>query len=229
MIPKKRPEEEGPAEDFPDNPEEMNETPEDDTPEEEASEAPEAEAAPEAPMEDAEEPSNVSPEEQQQYDRFVDNCYSVIYDQKTLPKILKSLDATDDPVMNLANTVVTVVDFVEKSARGAKMEISGDVLMHGGAEVMGDLADLAGKVNIHDYSEDEIEAATLRAMDMYREKQRADGTLDINAAKGDVREVMMADREGRLGEVLPGVEERYGVKGKPAGEPPAEEKPQEEA
>lgn len=226
MIPKKRPEEEGPAEDFPENPEQMIE---EQAPEEEASEAPEGDAAPEAAPEDAEEVSNVSPEEQKQYDRFVDNCYSVIYDQKTLPKILKSLDATEDPKMNLANTVVTVIDFVAKSAKGAQMEISGDVLMHGGAEVMGDLADLAGKVKIHDYTDDEIEGATYIAMDLYREMQKKDGTLDINAAKEDVRTVMMAEKEGRMGEVLPGVEERFGVKGKPpADEPPAEEEPAEE-
>lgn len=235
MIKKPRPEEEeGPADNFPENPEEMNEPEgeaegmESEAPNEQEEEAAEGEPAG-APEMDQDEQTNVSPEEQQQYDRFVDNCYAVIYDQKTLPKILKSLDATDDPIMNLANTIVQVVHFVATSAKGAQQQISGDVLIQGGAEVMGDLADLAGKVGIHEYSEDEIEGATYRAMDMYRELQKQDGTLDVNAAKQDMRDIMVADKEGRLGELLPGVDERYGVKQPPQGaEPPAEQPTDEE-
>lgn len=235
MIKKPLPEEEGPAENFPENPEEMNE-PEAEAAGEPAEEAPEGETpegepqgeATGEPVEDDEQ-TNVSPEEQQQYERFVDNCYSVIYDQKTLPKILQSLDATNDPIMNLANTIVQVVHFVATSAKASQTEISGDVLIQGGAEVMGDLADLAGKVGIHDYSDDEIEGATYRAMDLYRELQKQDGSLDINAAKQDMKDIMTADQEGRLGELLPGVDERYGVKKPPAeGEAPPEEMPAEE-
>lgn len=235
MIKKPRPEEEeGPAENFPENPEEMNE-PEGETegmeseaPDEPQEEAAEGEATGSPEMDDDEQ-TNVSPEEQQQYERFVDNCYSVIYDQKTLPKILQSLDATNDPIMNLANTIVQVVHFVATSAKASQTEISGDVLIQGGAEVMGDLADLAGKVGIHDYSDDEIEGATYRAMDLYRELQKQDGSLDINAAKQDMKDIMVADKEGRLDELLPGVQERYGVKKPPAeGEAPPEEMPAEE-
>lgn len=176
----------------------------------------------------AEETSNVSPEEQQQYDQFVDKCYEVIYDEKVIGKVLKSLDATDDPKMNLANTIVMVVHFVAQSAMQAGQQISGDVLMQGGAEVLGDLADLAGRMSIHDYTQEEIDGAAYIAMDMYREKMKADGTLDLEAVKRDAAEIVTADREGRMDDLIPGAEAQFGVKKKDAEDDDPEEEPQDE-
>lgn len=189
-------------------------------------EAPEPEGD-EPPADDmeGEQPSNVSPEEQEQYERFVDNCYSMIYDGKVLPKIIQSLDATEDPKMNLANATVIVVKQVAESASKAGTEISGDILMHGGAAVMEDLADLALKVKIHDYTEGEMEGAAYMAMDMYRQMEEKAGTLDVEASKADMRDVLIADQEGRMDELIPGAQGRFGAKKAP---PDKEEQPEPE-
>ena len=56
------------------------------------------------PTASAEEQPNVSPEEQQGYDEFVNNAFSVIYDKKSLPQILEGLKGDGNPVEGLANT-----------------------------------------------------------------------------------------------------------------------------
>jgi hypothetical protein len=172
-----------------------------------------------APM-DGEEQPNVAPEEQDIYSEFVDKCYLVLYSPKAFKQTIDSLNATDDPKMNLANIVVVAVKHVSDSARKAGKQIPVDVLMHGGKEVMEDMADLSAKVGLHEFTPDELEGAVYIAMDLFREMQKADGTFDEEGAKEDVRTAMMAEREGRLDEVIPGASERAA--------PPAEDEPMEE-
>jgi hypothetical protein len=193
-------------------------------------EAPEGKMPPEGepsmPEGEGEQPSNVSPEEQRQYEMFVDNCYSLIYDKKTIGNVLKSLDATDDPKMNLANTTVMIVKRVADSARQAGQQVSTDVLMHGGAEVLEDLADLAAKMGLHSYTPDEIEGAVYIAADLYRGMAEADGTLDIEGSKRDMAKAIQADQAGQMDAIIPGASARFGAKKEPAepeDEPPVED------
>jgi hypothetical protein len=193
-------------------------------------EAPEGKMPPEGepsmPEGEGEQPSNVTPEEQAAYERFVDNCYSLVYDKKTIGNVLKSLDATDDPKMNLANTTVMIVKRVADSARQAGQQVSTDVLMHGGAEVLEDLADLAAKMGLHSYTPDEIEGAVYIAADLYRGMAEADGTLDIEGSKRDMAKAIQADQAGQMDAIIPGASARFGAKKEPAepeDEPPVED------
>lgn len=185
--------------------------------------------AKDAPIESDGEMSNVTPEEQRSYDRFVDNCFSVVYDQKTLPQILKALDASDDVKMNLANAAVLVVKFVADSARKAGQEISVDVLMHGGKEIIEDLADLAGKVGLHTYTPDELEGAVYIAMDLYRNMAEQDGTLDVEGSKRDMAMALRADQAGTMDDIIPGASARFGAKKPTASDEPTTEEDDEEA
>jgi len=186
--------------------------------------SPDMAAPPAAGAPDEEQP-NVSPEEQQLYEEFVDKCYQVIYSQKTIKPILQALNASDDPKMNLANAVVLVVKFVVDSARKAGKEIPVDVLMHGGKEVLEDLADLCAEMGIHQYTPEELEGAVYIAADLYRGMAEQDGTLDIEGSKRDMAMAVQADREGRMDDIIPGASARFGAKKEPAApeEPPAED------
>lgn len=162
--------------------------------------------------EDGEEQPNVTPEEQAQYDQFVDNAFSLIYDKRSLPNVLKALDGDGNFVDGLAHTTVTIVARVLDSAKQAGQKISGDVVLHGGKEIMEDLADTAGKAGIHDYTQDEIDAAFLRAMDLARERFTQAGDVDTEALKTEFAAVIAADRQGRLEEFVPGAEAFAGRK-----------------
>lgn len=159
----------------------------------------------------SEEQSNVSPEEQRQYDQFIDNALSAIYDDKSLPQIIESLKGDGNPVDGLANTAVTVVVRVEDSAEKAGQELSPDVVFAAGTEILEDLAELAGKAGVHDFTQEELEGATFQAMDLYREMKGRDGGAGRPQIVEDFNQIVALDQAGKLDEVAPGLSARFGA------------------
>ncbi|RJF80958.1 hypothetical protein D3877_12045 [Azospirillum cavernae] len=146
---------------------------------------------------------NVSPEEQAQYDQFMDQAFRLIYDQKSFPQVMKRLVATPDPVEGLAAVVVMVVQRLQDTAKQQGVQLSGDVLYHGGADLLADLADTAEKAGIHTFSPQELEKALYRALDLYRTMGQQSGQLDPRPFQQDWDVLQRADKAGRLDEVLP--------------------------
>ena len=162
-----------------------------------------------APQQAGEGQPNVSPEEQAIYDTFVDNAFSAIYDEKALPQVLKSLEGDGDPIDGLANTAVTTIIRVQDSAENAGQQLTSDVVFHAGAEILEDLADLAEKAGIHTYTTDELEGATFKAMDIYRETKGVDGGTQPQIVE-DFKQIVELDKAGRMDEVAPGLTENFG-------------------
>jgi len=150
---------------------------------------------------------SVSPEEQKQYDQFVKNGMNLIYDEGGLGKIVESLKGGENPIGGLANTLVSVVSRLEDSAEQNKQQISGDVLYHGGVELMEQLAEMAEAAKIHEFSEEDLESALYLALDQYRAMRQEQGKLPEERLKADFQTMLQAENEGRLDEILPGIEE----------------------
>lgn len=159
---------------------------------------------------EGEESSNVTPEEQAQYDQFVANGMQLLYSPQALPRVLQAMQGDGDPVEGLANALVTLVTRLEDSAGKGNAEISGDVKFHGATELLGQMADLAKEAGIHDYSEDEQERALYLALDLYRNARQQQGQLPQEAINQDWQELVQADQQGTIEEVLPGVRELAG-------------------
>ena len=156
---------------------------------------------------------NVTPEEQEQYDAFMQNALEVIYprgeDAQVAPNILNGLKATPDkPLLALANTAVSMVVGLRDSAEKAGNPIGDDVLFHAGADLVAELAEVAEAANIHEFSEEEIENAFYMALDLYRGEAQQSGRIDQEAAKQAIGQVVEADRNGTIEQVLPGISER---------------------
>ena len=160
-----------------------------------------------------EEQPNVTEAEQQIYDTFVDNAFSAIYDEKSLPQIKESLKGAGDPVEGLANTAVSVITRVQDSAEQAGQTLPPDVVFHAGVEILENLADFASKSGIHDYTPEEIEGGTYRAMDIYRENKGRDGGADRPQIVSDFNQIVELDKAGRMDEVAPGLTERFNQQG----------------
>lgn len=159
-----------------------------------------------------------SPEEQAQYEAFVTSGMAMIYPEQTPGEvnaaILSSLrgqfeaealemfaDAqpalTDSPQDSVAATAVLLTVLNEN--RG---EFTDDVVLHGGAAIVEELVEVAEAAKIHDFSEQDMEAITYRAMDLYRiSSPRADPA----ALSEQFKLLMQANEEGNLGAVLPGL------------------------
>lgn len=181
--------------------------------------------APASPMEDAptagpgagEEQPNVSPEEQKEYEQFIDNALSLVYDDKVLPTVLQRLSGGGDPIEGLAAATVLIVDRLEDSAKKAGRQISPDVLMHGGKEILEDLANLAEQAKIHTFTPEEAEGAYYRALDLYRAMKSQSGELDTEGLKQDFSQIVQADQSGQLEELAPGLAEHFAGSGGPGG------------
>lgn len=168
-----------------------------------------------------EEQGNVSPEEQAQYDQFMENALTLIYVQgqdggEVRPEILQALqvqpeegapqEGTPNPaVLALAQTTVTIVSQLDDSAREAGQPVTDDVLYHGGLAVTEELAEVADAAKLYDYTEEDIAGAFAQAVDMYREKAIADGRTDKQTLEGQFNEVNQAEAAGQLDSVLPGL------------------------
>lgn len=162
--------------------------------------------------------ANVTPEEQQQYDTFVKKAADIIYgDGKVRPEILTSLQAAKDApppgeqgkngnpaVLALANTAVQVVQKLDVSAKQANYQITDDVLIHGGTEVIEMLAEVAEAAGLHSYTPDELNGALFQAIDSYRPIAIGEGRTSDATLKGQFNEVLDADSQGKLGDLLPG-------------------------
>jgi hypothetical protein len=172
---------------------------------EEKTQAPPPEAETDAAPEAGDTLEGVSPEEQKLYERVVANAYNLIYDKKSMPEILKSLNG-DIPGEALAMTAATVVKRVADSARENGNPIPGDVLLHAGQEILEELADLQTEAGIADLPPQEVEAAFYKALDLYREMAQADGTLDEGALEQDFKTMVEANAAGELDQVLPGAD-----------------------
>jgi hypothetical protein len=181
--------------------------------------APTAETPANPPSEGgAQSESNVTPEEQAQYEMVMRNALKIIYPEgeeaQISPQVLQALKGSENPQMNLATAAVTLVTQLRDSAKKAGQPISDDVLYHAGSDIVGELAEVAEATKIYDFSEEEIENAWYMALDMYRAAGEQSGDVDSAQLKQSFEELRAADKEGRLDELMPGVSERMkGQKG----------------
>lgn len=175
---------------------------------------------------------NVSPEEQQQYDDFVLSGLALIYDEppkgepqdggqpqgkgQVRPGILKLLDNDPSdlkgilnakeldqfsPLVAIAAATVVVTVEIQKLAKGE--DISDDVVLHGGAAILAELAEIWMRRNKQQLGEDDVHKALAMAADIYREVAADAGLIDENALKDQFADLVKADKEGRLAEVSP--------------------------
>ncbi len=164
---------------------------------------------------------NVSPAEQQIYEQFVNNAFSAIYDEKSLPSIIESLKGDGNPVEGLANTAVGVVVRVQDSAEQSGQALGEEVVFSAGTEILEDLASLSEKAGIHEFTPEELEAAMFQAMDRYRELKGGSDGAAFQGAKEDFNKIVEIDKAGRLDEAVPGLRDKFGGGAAPAGRPGA--------
>ena len=151
--------------------------------------------------------SNVSAEEQEQYDRFVTNGMKMLYDKNAVDKLLQSIEGDGNPVEGLANALVQVVMRLEDSSEQAGEKISPDVLLHGGTELLEQMVDLSEQAGGHKFKEQEVESALYLALDTYRTTRQQQGRLDEEALSADMEQLVQADYKGELDSLIPGIGE----------------------
>ena len=158
-------------------------------------------------MEAGSESENVSPEEQRAYEDFVSNGMTVIYDEKAMPALLQAMASASNPIEGLANALVIVVSKLDTSAKRNNVQIDGEIMMHGATEIAEGLVELAEAAQIHEYTEQDMEAAYYAAVDKYRDTKQKNGELDEEGLTQDFRAMQQANEQGALDQMVPGASE----------------------
>jgi len=167
-----------------------------------------------------------TPEEQDAYEGCVLAGLELIYEGgEARPAILKLLD--DDPsdlkaalgeaypdndanwqgrehilTLAAAATILTL-KVTSQVAEETGERPDGVVIFHAGRALLEELAELSEKAGQRAYDESEIGEAFRVGADLFREAAADSGLIDLDSAKEDWDEVVQADHEGRLGEMLP--------------------------
>lgn len=172
-----------------------------------------------------------TPEEQKQYNDFVNNAQVLAYDEKTQGVVLDAIMGMGDPVMGLANTAATIVLQVEQSAESNGVELAEGVVYNAGAEIVEDLASFVKEAGAHDFTEQEVEAAWFRGIDIYRELKSNAGGIDQDKYQADLAQLIKADQAGQLEQTMPQLTQaaakQQGKAPMPAGQPGAQPGEQE--
>lgn len=121
----------------------------------------------------------------------------------------KTVWQAQQPLFALAATcVVVLLEAVQKTGIMEKApEDAGSIILHAGQEVMEDIAELAQRVGLYDYSEAELAEAFRKGADLYRDAAAEAGLVNMDEAAGEFEQITNASREGRTDELLPGLEE----------------------
>ena len=154
---------------------------------------------------------NVSPEEQAQYDEFVTNAMTIMYEPEIASALVDRIQFDEDPVSGLTDAVVMVINKLQTSAEESGLVLDSDVVQHGALEVIEQLADMIEQLGGHAYSQKELEAATIRAFDTYREQLQSQGKLDPQSMEDDLMTLIDAENAGVLDQVLPGLPSTAGA------------------
>jgi hypothetical protein len=165
-----------------------------------------------------------SPEEQAAYDKFVNNALEVIYPANAQGQMspaivshlqgkfepqLQQLFAQADPpldtsktVDNIGATACLVAMALDASAQQAGHQVPDEIMYHGGAEIVQVLANDGEHFAGFQIDDQGVEQSFYRAVDLFRQLSPR---VDQNQLADEFAKLNQADKEGRLGKVLPGL------------------------
>ncbi len=177
----------------------------------------------EAPEEEMEDGEAATPEEQETYEEFVLSCFALIYERsgekgQVRGNVVKLLDEDPSDLMAVlgsveelqefsapvavAATAVLIASEIVRRAEEEGIALDDAIVFHGGKELVEELVQVSAGLG-KPLDQDETNKAFLMAADLYREVSVADGRVDVEELKAQFEGIVQADKEGRLGEVLP--------------------------
>lgn len=156
----------------------------------------------------------VDPEMQK---KFIANCMDTV--TSTLSQITKMVQDDQDKVDALAHSAVIVVIRVEDSFEKSGGTLSLSMTFNAGAETITDIAEAMDQAGAYTYQDKEIQAAFLKAVDMYRMARQQQGRLDPAMFQQKIAQLKQAEANGTLEKDYPGLAE-FAAKNKPQAQKP---------
>lgn len=145
-----------------------------------------------------------SPKEQQQYETFVSLAILAIYDKKSGPKTVDFLRNATDPVTAVATVSSGIAMRVYQNAKDNNQEISGDVILHAGKEIVETVIDLAERVTGKQFDDAMMEKAFYAAADMFAAEMKRAGVYTDQVAAEDAASLTAMRDSGQLAAITGG-------------------------
>lgn len=142
-----------------------------------------------------------SPELQAQYNRFVGMCLKLLWGEKFLPKVVKMFQKHPNQTDAMASIGAGIAQRIYMEAKKNGHEIPPEVLVHGGWEVMQEIATLAQAAGIKGIEPDEIETAYYLAADKVREALDQAGLIDPQMVQEQSEQVRQMAGDDLIGNV----------------------------
>ena len=171
-----------------------------------------------------------TPEEQQAYDEIMRTALGIIYpggDQagQVSPQIMQNLQGQFDPQImqmfalfeppiaqnqleNLSVTAVMLTIMVEMTLEQGGEQLPDAAVMHAGKDILEELVEVTEASGAGEVEQADMEAALLRAFDIYRQSAPR---VDNEALTAEFGQILDADKSGDLDAVLPGAAEYVGA------------------
>jgi hypothetical protein len=120
----------------------------------------------------------IGPGQQAQLDAYTDNATIVVFSEKSQPAILQSLQAGQDPVANVANTLFLVHGQLESSLAKDGEKMTEITMAIGGAHLTSELIVLAEAAKLYTLDETQKMDAYQKGIMRYFEAGLKDGSID---------------------------------------------------
>jgi len=107
-----------------------------------------------------------SEEEQENYDMIVSRAIKVIHGEGQ-DDILKMMGSSETPAEGMGRVTANVIRVVYQSAKQAKRNITPEVLMYAGMEIIQELSEFGQARGIFEYEDEDDEAAQIQDAGLY--------------------------------------------------------------
>ncbi len=122
--------------------------------------------------------AELGPGQQAQLDNYTDNATIAVFSEESQPAVLQSLQATEDPVKNVASTVLTVHKQLEMGMQKSGEKMSEITMALGASHLTAELIVLADAAGLYKLDEKQKIEAFRRAMMSYFNSGLNDGSID---------------------------------------------------
>lgn len=147
---------------------------------------------------------SASPEEQDIYNRVVSLAMLALYDEKAMPEIVNLLKASDDPATEVGNVVANIAMKVFTFAKESGTVVPGEVMMHAGAEITEQVAEVAERVGVP-IDEAALEQSFYAALDAYRVMAQEQGDYSDETVQQDMAGLKQMDQDGTIDRLMQSV------------------------
>jgi len=115
------------------------------------------------PMDQPGQETQVPPEMQEQFDLFVINAINVVHDKTVSEGILTRILHNENRLEAIAEATVDITMRLADSAEGEGLQISNEVLVHGGNAVLGEIITMAEAAGMQKLTDEQKNEAFQRA------------------------------------------------------------------